>query len=864
MCDQMICRRRPGDGAETGSGYGLGISARFLSAQPGAVVHSHAHPRWKPSFSDLSLLPALIAALCTPAVLLAQSVVPDGGTATGITIGSAGLITVDIAPADTASISHNTYSAFSVPATGVDLNNAGVQARTIVNEVTSTKISHLEGPLTVIGPKADVILANPNGITVNGGRFQNTGNVALTTGGLDRNATNQITTSVATGAIEIGPGGLSGTMEELALISRSLRIDGPLRYDLPDAGSHLNMIAGEAAVSFDRARGGFGQDGTGQLPWALVTNRGAGATEAVIVDITGTGSVSAGRISVTVTDQGAGVRFAGGQLASAGGFRLTSSGRLELSESKIAAQGSVNVAAGTIAVTSSAAERAEITSEQSGVTLAAQAGDIDLGQARLAGRIVASDNLASSGGVTLSATGDITASKDGERGAELISDAGDLPNAQNASNLVLTADGAITLAGLRATSTDDLRVTAGGPVAFSDASGEIGGDIRVFSNAGVSFGASVLTAQSDIRLEGSALRFGTEDPNEARSELIATDGGFILRAYSGDVLNYGSLLQGKTTASGDPDSLGGMTIYSAGALVNLSLSVDRLAVAFGEEDDLHIETGGDIRNETGRLFSNAGITIRAGGDILNETLFTEDAAPLSVTRSKGSRFASSLFLKRSRTTEVSADFGDQVIAGEQSFILGIGDVSLDARNIRSMGADITGANVTLQASGIVTSDARQIGQVDFRQSCKWFCRTSGTSSLRFVGGTITASQALSITAGESVSSLAGTLSGASGITIAAPLTTFVPAFSPQLIEHPAGLTGWFHGRRGYLSGDYSFGSLQSTGGDITIDGDADLGGVDLFATGDVIITGTRVESAPPTPPVLFERRPIGVMWNIFE
>ncbi len=806
----------------------------------------------------------VLTTLSAPSALLAQSVIPDGGTATGITIGSAGLVTVDLAPADTAAISHNTYSAFSVPSAGVDLDNANVQARTIVNEVTSTNITRIEGPLTVIGPKADVIIANPNGIAVNGGRFQNTGNVALSTGSLDRSATNQVTTSVATGAIEIGPGGLSGAMEELALISRSLKIDGPLRYDLPGAGAHLNMITGESTVSFDRLRGGFGQDGSGQLPWAMVTNRGAGATDAVIVDITGNGSVSAGRINVTVTDQGAGVRFAGDQLAVAGGFRLTSSGRLELSGSRIAAQGSVNVAAGNIALTSSEAKRAEITSAESGVTIEARSGDIDLGQARLAGRIVASDNLASSGGVTLSATGDLIASKDGERGAELTSDAGDLPNAQNASNVVLIADGAIRLEGLGVTSTDDLRVTAGGPVTFSDAFGEIGGDLRVFSNAGLSFDASVLTSASDIRLEGSALRFGTQRPDEARTELIATEGGFTMRANSGDILNYGSLLQGKTATSGDPDSLGAMTIYAAGDLLNRSLSVNRLAVAFGEDDDLHIETGGDLRNETGRLFSNAGITLRAGGDILNETLFTEEAAPLSVTRSKGSRFASSLFLKRSRNTEVSADFGDQAIAGEQSFILGIGDVSLAAQNIRSTGADITGANVTLQASGAVTSDARQIGQVDFRQSCKLFCRTSGTSSLRFVGGTITASQALSITAGESVSSLAGTLSGASGITITAPTTKFVPAFSPQLIEHPAGLTGWFQGRRGYLSGDYSFGSLQSTGGDITIDGDADLGGADLFATGDVVITGTRIESAPPTPPLLFERRPIGLMWNVFD
>lgn len=860
MCSQTICTRGPEKWLKVGPRKGAD------SFSPQSVPTYVTCSRQKKL--SCRQIPALalttLATLCTTSDMLAQSVVSDGGTATAITISSAGLVTVTIAPADTASISHNTYSAFSVPSAGVNFNNASAQAYTIINEVTSTQASNIEGPITVTGPKADVILANPNGITVNGGRFQNIGNVALTTGALGRNAMNQVTTAVSAGAIGIGPGGLSGTMEELALISRSLRIDGPLRYDLPEAGAHINMITGETAVSFDRARGGFGQSGTGQLPWALVTNRGAGATDSVIVDITGNGSVSAGRISVTVTDQGAGVRFAGDQLAAAGGFRLTSTGQLELSGSRITAQGSVNANAGSISLVSTETKRAKITSEESGVTLAAQAGDLDLGQARIAGRIVSSDNLASSGGVTLSATGDITASKDGGRGADLLSEAGDLPNTQNVSNVVLTADGAIRLEGLGVTTTDDLRMTADGPVTFSDTSGEIGGDIRVFSNSELSFDATVLTAQSDIRLDGGELRFGTENAAEARTELRAAEGGFTLRANSGDILNYGSLLQGKTATTGDPESLGGMTVYAAGDLLNRSLSADRLAVAFGEDSDLHIETEGDVRNDTGRLFSNAGITIRAGGDIVNETMFNEELVPLSVTRSKGSRFASSLFMKRTRTNSISADFGKQAIAGEQSFILGIGDVSLVARNIRSTGADIAGGNVTLNASRAVISDARQIGTIDFQQTCKWFCRTSGITSMRFVGGTITASEALLISAGDKVGSLAGTLSGAHGITISAPVTEFTPAFSPQLIEHPAGLTGWFHGRRGYLSGGYSFGNLQSTDGEITIEGDADLGSADLFAATEVVITGTRIESARPTPPEMFERRPIGLFWNVFD
>lgn len=78
-------------------------------------------------------------------------------------------------------VSHNTYSHFNVGNAGVDLNNVGVNARTIVNQVTSTDPSVIAGQLAVLGSRANVVLANPNGITIDGGSFVNTGHVALST-----------------------------------------------------------------------------------------------------------------------------------------------------------------------------------------------------------------------------------------------------------------------------------------------------------------------------------------------------------------------------------------------------------------------------------------------------------------------------------------------------------------------------------------------------------------------------------------------------------------------------------------------------------------------------------------------------------
>ncbi|MFP3614659.1 filamentous hemagglutinin N-terminal domain-containing protein, partial [Paraburkholderia sp. SIMBA_050] len=96
---------------------------------------------------------------------IAAGIVADGGTATSVSTGANGHQTVNIALA-TGGVSNNTYSSFNVSKAGADLNNVGINARTIVNQVTSTNPSLIQGAIGVLGPRANVILANPNGITV--------------------------------------------------------------------------------------------------------------------------------------------------------------------------------------------------------------------------------------------------------------------------------------------------------------------------------------------------------------------------------------------------------------------------------------------------------------------------------------------------------------------------------------------------------------------------------------------------------------------------------------------------------------------------------------------------------------------------
>ena len=112
-----------------------------------------------------------------------------------------GVDLVQIAEVNSNGVSRNLYSDFNIKSTGLILNNAtkytktelggyidrnmflaGKGARVILNEVTSSKASVLNGYLEVAGNKASVIIANANGISVNGLGFINTDNVIVSTG----------------------------------------------------------------------------------------------------------------------------------------------------------------------------------------------------------------------------------------------------------------------------------------------------------------------------------------------------------------------------------------------------------------------------------------------------------------------------------------------------------------------------------------------------------------------------------------------------------------------------------------------------------------------------------------------------------
>lgn len=147
------------------------------------------------------------------------------------TVGQAGngITLVNVAGPSAGGVSRNDYTNFNVPQNGVILNNSNQMANTklggyvpgnpnmmrgsanvIVNEVTSHNPTEMKGFIEVAGRKASVVVANPNGITVDGGGFINTDRAVLTTGKTEYDSKGNLNSyRVEQGRISINGNGLN-------------------------------------------------------------------------------------------------------------------------------------------------------------------------------------------------------------------------------------------------------------------------------------------------------------------------------------------------------------------------------------------------------------------------------------------------------------------------------------------------------------------------------------------------------------------------------------------------------------------------------------------------------------------------------
>jgi filamentous hemagglutinin len=324
--------------------------AEHVASQGKGQQSGSQSPRSHKSINLFGLRPLAFAALCLfgwQPVLLQAAIVADSNAAANkrpvVDNTSNDLPLVQITTPNSAGLSHTQDNQFNVDSRGAILNNSrnDIQtqqggyisgnaylhtgsARIILNEVTGAGASQLRGYTEVAGQRAEVIIANPNGINCDGCGFINTSRGVLTTGvPVLGNSGSLDAFRVSGGQIQISSGGLNGSnLDQLDLISRSLQVNGQLW------ASNLNAITGANQVNY--------------ADLGVTVIQGDANKPTVGIDVALLGGMYANKIKLIGTDAGVGVNSQGTLAAQAGDFTLDNQGRITLGGSTTAS-GNLNI-----------------------------------------------------------------------------------------------------------------------------------------------------------------------------------------------------------------------------------------------------------------------------------------------------------------------------------------------------------------------------------------------------------------------------------------------------------------------------------------------------------------------------------------
>ena len=280
----------------------------------------------------MAIFAALLATNSAPWIpmALANPVVPDQGEL-GPKIEEArnGMTVVNINTPNDKGLSHNQYNAFNVDEKGLILNNAnrpvntelagyimgnpnlvGSTANTILNEVTGTGSTSMNGALEVAGDKAHVIVANPNGISVNNGTFINASSATLTTGNPMINNGSVTGYNVQQGIITVGEKGLNASKTARTdMLAEAVKLNGKVW------AQDTQVVMGKNDISVDV---------TGKVTNAHKT----GESSQVGLDVAAIGGMYANSMYLVGTNDGFGVNNQG-ILSAQNKLTIDSTGKLQ-------------------------------------------------------------------------------------------------------------------------------------------------------------------------------------------------------------------------------------------------------------------------------------------------------------------------------------------------------------------------------------------------------------------------------------------------------------------------------------------------------------------------------------------------------
>ncbi|QTG07578.1 filamentous hemagglutinin N-terminal domain-containing protein [Rhizobium rhizogenes] len=527
-----------------GSGKSYRESTASQSAA-GDIVHRLVRLAHKALALTLSSLLVLQPTIANAQSVSASTAAPTANQP-GVGAAPNGVPLIDIVTPNGAGLSHNKFSDFNVGTPGLILNNfkgevgtsnlggatpgnpnlnSSSPASVILNEVTGGNRSALNGPTEVFGSRADVIIANPNGLTCSGCGFINTPHATLTTGVPNIGADGSLTGfTVNGGDVTFEGAGANlaaapGAVDLFDVVARNIHVNAPIY------GKTLRLTGGASQYNY----------ATGEAT-ALTATSG---TPEYAIDGSALGAMQADRIKVVVTEKGAGVKMSGDMAANAGELSLSADGKISI--------GNASGSQGVTITSKRQVTAAKVTSKQKvavqadqGITLQSVAADSDIVLASGTGLLSVSGDVNSGTTVQMSSGGGIAA--------------GSVTAGNGAATLSATS-GNIAIAGA-ANSTGDLNLTA---TAGSISAGSLLSNQNIALTAGLDVAVSGnVLAQGNVSATGRSISTGmtvsginiaatSADPNG--NVVLGSAGNLSLTATGGNIATGNLLSAGSLSTS---------------------------------------------------------------------------------------------------------------------------------------------------------------------------------------------------------------------------------------------------------------------------------------------------------------------------
>ncbi|HCL6945496.1 TPA: hemagglutinin repeat-containing protein [Enterobacter cloacae] len=657
-------------------------------------------------FSQRALSALLSVLLATQPLLpaVAASITPSGNTQ--MDKAANGVPVVNIATPNQSGISHNKYNDYNVGKEGLILNNAtgqlnqtqlggliqnnpnlkaGQEAKGIINEVTGANRSNLQGYTEVAGKAANVIVANPYGITCNGCGFINTPNVTLTTGKPVLDASGKLQSlDVTQGAVTIEGAGLNGSQSDaVSIISRATEINAQLH------AKDLRVVAGANRVAADGSVNAL---------------KGEGTAPKVAVDTGALGGMYANRIRLVSSETGVGVNL-GNLNARQGDIALSSAGKVVLKNTL--ASGSTTVSAADVTLRGDHKAGGNVTvSGQTALTL---------DQAHVA----ADNNLQLTTRGTLTQNGGaFTAANDATLAATTLIQSADA-QASAGRHLAVNAEKNAALNG---------SVVAGQQLSVK------GGELVQQGNLSASeiaLNAQTLTQESRSTTNASGnITLTTSGHSQLKG---STTAGQSLAVSAGSLANHGALaavadtrintgiFSNTGTVQGNSLTVSGTDITSSGALKSastLDIRADNATLSgeTGAKGKTTVTASGNLNN-SGTLISDDTLTLNAAQIVNSGTL----SGVRGLTTS-GKTFTASATSLTHSDGDVALNNTDTTLAGETS---AGGAVTVQGRSLNT--------TATAQTQGNSVGVAVQSAKLEGTQAAKGNMTFKADSSLNHTG-----------------------------------------------------------------------------------------------------------------------------------